>query len=391
MISVEAALGHLFALVEPLEVEEVPLRAAAGRVLARPVAATRDQPPFRTAVMDGYAVRSADIRPGAVLAVTGEAAAGHATGRAVGPGEAIRIFTGAPVPEGADRVLIQEDTERSGDAITVGAAPDPGPYIRAAGRDFRAGDTIPAPRRLRPADVVLAAAMNLLALPCTRRPEIALIATGDELVQPGETPRPDQIIASNTFGLAAMLEAEGAISRVMPVARDTAESLAGIFELARGADMIVTIGGASVGDHDLVQATARAGGMEPAFYKVAMRPGKPLMAGRLQGVPMIGLPGNPVSSMVCGQVFLLPALRVMLGLPPAPATRRRAPLAEDIAANGPREHYMRARIGPDGAITPAESQDSGLMGILASADALLVRPPHAPAAPAGTLVDYLPL
>lgn len=390
MIPVETALAHLFDLVAPLGAEEVPLRQAAGRILARPVAATRDQPPFRTAVMDGYAVRSADIRPGATLRVVAEAAAGHEVLVALGSGEAIRIFTGAPMPDGADRVVIQEDTVRDGDRVTVCERPDPGPYVRPAGKDFRLGDTIPAPRRLTPADLVLAASMNLPVLPCTRRPEVAVITTGDELVQPGETPRPDQIIASNTFGLAAMLEAEGAAARVLPIARDTVESLETVFGLADGADMIVTIGGASVGDHDLVQRVARGRGMEPAFYTVAMRPGKPLMAGRMNGVPMIGLPGNPVSSMVCGKVFVLPALRVMLGLPAAPAPRLTAALADDIGPNGPREHYMRARL-ENGCIRPFAQQDSGLMGILASADALLVRPPHAAAAPAGSVVEFLPL
>ena len=390
MISVEAALQHLFALVSPLGVEDVPLAEAAGRILARPVAATRDQPPFRTSVMDGYAVRNADIAPGATLTVTGEAAAGHATGTSVSPGEAIRIFTGAPVPEGADRVLIQEDTTRDGDTITVGDAPDPGPYIRAAGADFRAGDALSAPRRLSPSDLVLAAAMNHATLPCTRRPRVALIATGDELVMPGEHPRDDQIIASNTFGLAAMLQAEGATPRRLPIARDTPESLGGILDLAGDADLIVTIGGASVGDHDLVQPVARSRGMEPAFYKVAMRPGKPLMAGRIGETPMIGLPGNPVSAMVCGTVFVLPTLRVMLGLPAAPAPRLIAPLAVDIGKNGPREHYMRARLDHDG-IRPFERQDSGLMRVLADANALLVRAPHEDPLPKGTPVPYLPL
>ena len=390
MISVDAALQHLFALVSPLGVEDVPLAEAAGRILARPVAATRDQPPFRTSVMDGYAVRNTDIAPGATLTVTGEAAAGHASRARVAQGEAIRIFTGAPVPEGADRVLIQEDTRRDGDTIIVGDTPDPGPYIRAAGADFRASDTISAPRRLSAPDIVLAAAMNHATLPCTRKPQIALIATGDELVMPGESPRDDQIIASNTFGLAAMLEDHGAIPRRLPIARDTVESLNTVFDLARGADMIVTIGGASVGDHDLVQSVARSRGMDPAFYKVAMRPGKPLMAGRIDGVPMIGLPGNPVSSMVCGVVFLLPALRVMQGLPPAPAPRQTAPLATDIGQNGPREHYMRARLDHDG-IRPFERQDSGLMGVLADANALLLRAPHAEPLAAGAQVEYLPL
>ncbi len=390
MISVDEALGHLFSLVSPLGVEPVPIAEAGGRVLAEPVIAARDQPPFPTSVMDGYAVRADDIHPGAVLRVVDESAAGHRADRAIGPGEAIRIFTGAPVPEGADRVLIQEDTTRDGDRITVGDTPDGAVYIRPAGTDFKAGDQIAAPRRLGPSDLVLAGAMNAGTVECHRRPEVALIATGDELVMPGERPGPDQIIASNTLGLAALIRAEGGIPRVLPIARDRRENLDLAFDLAQGADLIVTIGGASVGDHDLVQGVARARGMDPAFYKVAMRPGKPLMAGHMGTTPMIGLPGNPVSSMVCGHVFLLPTLRVMLGLPAAPALRQRAPLAAGIGENGPREHYMRARL-ENGELTVFDRQDSGLMSVLSCANALVVRPPRDPAQSSGTVMDYLPL
>ena len=390
MIPVDEALGHLFSLVSVLGTENVPVAEAAGRVLARPVLAARDQPPFPTSVMDGYAVRSADIRPGARLQVTDESAAGHGAKAQVAPGEAIRIFTGAPVPEGADRVLIQEDTTRDGDTITVGEAADTAVYIRPAGTDFRKGDTIPAPRCLGANDLVLAGAMNAGTLICHRRPEVALIATGDELVMPGEAPGDEQIIASNTLGLAALIRAGGGRPRVLPIARDAHASLDLAFGLASGADLIVTIGGASVGDHDLVQQAARNRGMKPAFYKVAMRPGKPLMAGHLGNTPMIGLPGNPVSSMVCGHVFLLPTLRAMLGLPQKPAPRSQAPLAADVDANGPREHYMRARL-EDGALTVFDRQDSGLMSVLSSANALVVRPPLDQARKAGTVVDYLPL
>lgn len=390
MITVDAALGHLFSLVGPVSAEPVAVAEAHGRVLAEPVIAPRDQPPFETSVMDGYAVRNADIHPGAVLEVIDESAAGHRAGQSIGPGKAIRIFTGAPVPKGADRVLIQEDARREDNRIAVSENADPGPYIRPLGKDFRAGDRIEAPRRLSSSDLVLAGAMNAAMLTCHRRPEVALIATGDELVMPGEAPGPDQIIASNTLGLAALIRAEGGHPRVLPIARDRHETLNLAFDLARGADLIVTIGGASVGDHDLVQDVARSRGMEPAFYKVAMRPGKPLMAGHLDGTPMIGLPGNPVSAMVCGHVFLLPTLRVMQGLPASPAPRLSAPLAADIGPNGPREHYMRARI-EGGKLTVFERQDSGLMGVLSSANALVVRPPHDDARTAGTIVEYLAL
>ena len=390
MISVEEALEQIFDLVTPLGAEDVPLEEASGRFLIRSVAATRDQPPFATSVMDGYAVRNADIAPGAVLKVIGSAQAGHRSNRPVGAGEAIRIFTGAPVPDGADRVIIQEDAKLSADTITIAKNADPGPYIRPAGADFAAGDLIEAPRRLDPQTILLAAAMNLPALPCARRPVISLIATGDELVMPGSNPGPDQIIASNGLGLKALLEREGAEVRLLPIARDAKDSLHAVFDLANGSDLIVTIGGASVGDHDLVQTVARDRGMTPAFYKVAMRPGKPLMAGLVDRIPMIGLPGNPTSAMVCGIVFVIPALRVMMGATPAPAPRMIGTLAAPIDANGTREHYMRATLSHEG-LRAMSRQDSGLMTVLTRAQALIVRPPNDPAREAGTLVEYLPL
>ncbi len=373
MISVDSALAHLFDLVTPLEVKTVPLRAGSGRVLAQSVAATRDQPPFAASAMDGYAVRSRDVTPGARLTVIGEAAAGHRFEGSTGPGQAVRIFTGAPMPGDTDRVVIQEDVTVSGPVITLGDAVDAGPHVRPAAADFAAGTTMAAPRMLRPHDIALLAAMNIADLPVTRRPEIAIIATGDELVMPGETPGPDQIIASNSFGLAALVEAHGAHARLLPIARDSAGSLETAFDLAKGSDLIITIGGASVGDHDLVGPVAESMGMKRSFYKIAMRPGKPLMAGRMGDAVMIGLPGNPVSAMVCGHVFILPVVRAMLGLKAAPAPVFAATLGADLPANGPRAHYMRATIS-DGIATPATSQDSALLGVLARADVLLIRP-----------------
>jgi len=388
MITVEDALNRVFALAKPLPVEHVPLAEAAGRVLAQPVHARRNQPPFPASAMDGYAAQTADCAPGATLRVIGEAAAGHRFDGTVPPGDCVRIFTGAPVPEGANRVIIQEDVSRDGDMITLSATLDKGPHIRPAGADFADGATFEAPRRLRPADIALLAAMNIADVPVFHRPTVALIATGDELVMPGENPGPDQIIASNTFGLKAMVEAVGATARVLPIARDTLPSLRTAFRLAKGADLIVTIGGASVGDHDLVAPVAEELGMARAFYKVAMRPGKPLMAGELAGSAMIGLPGNPVSSMVCGHVFMLPLLRAMMGLGAAPAPRIQRPLSSDIPANGPREHFMRAQISPGG-IAPMDRQDSALLSVLTLADALLVRPVNDPARKAGEMVDYI--
>lgn len=390
MISVEEALARIFALVDPLEAEEVPLAEAAGRVLAHPVAARRTQPPFAASAMDGYALREADAVPGARLTVVGVAAAGHGFSGTVGPGQAARIFTGAPLPEGADRVVIQEDVTTQGDAIILGDRPDGPTHIRPAGCDFLAGAPVAAPRRLRAADLALLAAMNLPALPVTRKPEVALIATGDELVMPGEDPGPDQIVASNAFGLKAMIEAAGGTARILPIARDSVASLKTVFALAEGADLVVTIGGASVGDHDLVATVAAELGMEQAFYKVAMRPGKPLMAGRLGDAAMIGLPGNPVSALVCGHLFVIPAVRKMLGLGEAPAPRREGVLAVDVGPNGPREHYMRARLTEAG-LAPFESQDSALLSILSDARALVVRPPQDGPRKAGEKVAYLPL
>lgn len=394
MISVAAALEACLALTRVLPGEEVALAQAGGRVLARPVVARRDQPPFAASAMDGYAVRAAEVAPGAAFDVVGTAPAGRAWPGAVGPGQAVRIFTGAPMPRGSDRVVIQEDVVRDGDRIVLGDDLDAGPYVRDAGADFRAGARIDAPRRLSPADIALAAAMNVPRLTVTRRPEVALIATGDELVSPGGTPRDDQIVASNIYGLAALIAAEGGRARVLPIARDTPETLAQVLRLAAGVDLVVTIGGASVGDHDLVAQVAAEAGLERAFYKVAMRPGKPLIAGRLGGAAMLGLPGNPVSALVCGHVFLVPMIRACLGLPGGPRARLRARLAADLGTNGPREHYMRARLspGPDlPAITAFDRQDSALLTVLAGADALLVRAPKDGPRRAGEIVEYLPI
>ena len=386
MITVEEALERLFALCPLLPEEHVALRQAAGRVLVRDVVAARDQPPFAASAMDGYAIHEADHVAGACLKVIGEAAAGKRFSGEVAPGEAVRIFTGAPVPAGAGRVVLQEDVTRDGDLVTLSTRLEPGRNIRAAGQDFRAGDRFAAPRRLRPADLALIAAMNV--------PGVAFIATGNELVMPGEAPGPDQIIASNGFALAAMAEAAGAEARVLPIARDDAASIRFVLELATDADLIVTIGGASVGDHDLIAPVTEAMGMERAFYKIAIRPGKPLMAGKLGSAALLGLPGNPVSAIVCGHVFMLPMLRAMQGLPREGAPRERARLAHPVDANGARAHYMRARLGrgSDGVtVTPFDRQDSALLSILSAADALLIRPVNDPARDAGAEVEYIAL
>ncbi|MBO9444946.1 gephyrin-like molybdotransferase Glp [Ruegeria sp. R14_0] len=390
MITVEEARALLFDLVSQLPSETVALSDAAGRVLAQDVQATRDQPPFAASSMDGYAVKSTEVELHAMFKVIGESAAGRSFQGSVGPGQAVRIFTGAPIPEGADFVVIQEDTERRGDLITISDLPGPKTNIRPAGVDFTAGTKISAPRRLRAEDVALMAAMNIAAVPVARKPVIALISTGDELVMPGEVPGPDQIIASNTFGLKALLEEAGAHVRILPIAQDTVSSLRTAFELAEGADLVVTIGGASVGDYDLVSDVSTGLGMEQSFYKIRMRPGKPLMAGRIGQTAMVGLPGNPVSAMVCGYLFLLPMVRRMLGAEQVLTPFQTAHLTEPLAENGPREHYMRA-IRDEAGIRACPDQDSSLLSVLAQANALLVRPPHDPARPADDEVQYLPI
>ncbi len=391
MISVDEALAHLFGLAAALDTEQVPLIAVAGRVLARDVIARRTQPPFAASAMDGYAAQATDAKPGATLTVIGESAAGRRFDGAIGRGQTIRIFTGAPIPAGADCVVIQEDVTRDGDTITITATQSgPGSNIRPAGGDFAIGTTLTAPRRLSPSDIALLAAMNIALVPVTRRPVVAIIATGDELVQPGEETGPDQIIASNSYGLYALLTQLGAVPRMLPIARDDLAALDQVLALAQGSDLILTIGGASVGDHDLVAKAATQRGMDVAFHKVAMRPGKPLMAGRLGDAVMLGLPGNPVSAMVCGHVFMAPMIRAMLGLPPGPAPRKTAILAAALPANGPREHYLRAQHSAGGVI-PFAKQDSSLLTILSDADCLIVQPvndgPHA----AGTPVEIIEL
>ena len=388
MITVSQALNALFDLVAPLDIEFVPLRAANNRVLAETQFATRTQPPFAASSMDGYAVKSAEVEDDTMFKVIGESAAGHGWAGTVGAGQAVRIFTGAPVPQGADFVVIQEDVTRRGDLITLGRDISPKDNIRPAGVDFMQGDPLSAPRILHPADIALLASMNIAQVPVYRRPKVALISTGDELVMPGQTPEPDQIIASNTFGLAAMMENLGAQVRILPIARDNESSLCTAFELANGADLVITIGGASVGDHDLVAPVAAKMGMEQSFYKVAMRPGKPLMAGRLGDMAMVGLHGNPVSAMVCGTIFIAPMIRAMLGLGRNAAPQRSIALSAPIGANGPRKHYMRGFADVTG-VRSADQQDSSLLSVLSQSNVLIARPPNDPARDIGEMVEIV--
>ena len=390
MIAITEARAALLQLSRETEIEQVPLAQANGRVLAEDLSAGRSQPPFAASAMDGYAVKRDEVELHAMFQVIGEAAAGHRFTGTLKAGQAVRIFTGAPIPDGADFVVIQEDVHRKKDLITIQAPPGPSSHIRPSGGDFEQGQTVSAPRVLRPVDIALLAAMNIADVPVRRPPVVALISTGDELVMPGATPGPDQIIASNTFGLKAMLEEFGAEVRVLPIAQDNTSALKTAFALARGADLVVTIGGASVGDHDLVASVSAELGMERSFYKVAMRPGKPLMAGRIGKSSMVGLPGNPVSAMVCGMIFLQPMIRVMLGLSAQAEQPQTASLSHDLGANGPREHYMRAAVR-DGKITVFDNQDSSLLSVLADANALVILPAHAPAHMAGDKLAFIPI
>lgn len=394
MISVKEAQARVLALAAAPGSETVPLRSASGRVLFADAVAGRDQPPFPASAMDGYAIRDEDHASGRKLSVIGTSVAGQAFSGTVLAGQAVRIFTGAPVPAGAARVVLQEDVEAAGDVITLGDRLESAAHVRPAGQDFRSGDRLKAPRTLTARDVALLAAMNVAEVTVARRPVVALIATGNELVMPGEAPGPDQIIASNSFALAAMAEAAGADVRILPIARDTEASLRFTLGLASDADLIVTIGGASVGDHDLVGKVAGDLGLDRAFWKVAMRPGKPLMAGRLGESALLGLPGNPVSAIVCGHLFMLPLIRAMQGNPDPLPQPLRAELATDLSANGGRAHYMRALLSAGSGlprIAPYERQDSALLGILSESDALLIRPVDDPPRRAGETVDYLPI
>ena len=391
MISVEDALARCLALATLTDTETLPLRRAGNRVVAVSAVAQLTQPPFDASAMDGYALGRAAVA-GDSFSVIGESSAGHAFQGTVRPHQAIRIFTGAPLPKGAVSVVVQEEIAVTDDQITLKTTAKPGDNIRPRGQDFTLGQSL-SPRLLRPNDLALLAAMNVAEVTVRRRPIVALMASGDELVMPGEVPGPDQIIASNTFALAAMVEAAGAEARVLPIARDTEASLRTVFGLTEGADLIVTIGGASVGDHDLVGKVATDLGLERAFWQIAMRPGKPLMAGKVLGIPMLGLPGNPVSAIVCGHLFMLPMLKAMLGLPPEPQVLS-ARLGSHQPANGPRDHYMRARLTFDDGqptVTAFERQDSALLTILTEANALLIRPKGDGARGAGEMVRYIPI
>lgn len=394
MVPVETAIARLLALIAPLGAEQVPLSSGYGRVLAADVAARLTQPPFDASAMDGYACRAADVAaPPARLYVTGAIQAGAASPGRIAPGEARRIFTGAPLPEGADCVVIQENAEREGDFILVRKTSSGGDHVVPAGQDFREGETGLRPGRiLTIRDIALAAAMNHPWLSVRRRPRVAILPTGDELVMPGEVPGPGRIVSSNGSALAALVAAFGGEPILLGIVRDEAGALRAAAAGAEGADLLVTTGGASVGDHDLIENALLGHGLTLDIHKVAMRPGKPVMIGRYHGVPMIGLPGNPVSALVCALLFLKPALERLQGLEPRQdeATAR---LAVPLPACDRRQAYLRARLhaGADGTleVTPFRKQGSAMLGLLAEAHCLVVRPPLAPAAERGREVPIL--
>ncbi|MGF1639684.1 MAG: gephyrin-like molybdotransferase Glp [Rhodospirillales bacterium] len=397
MISVAEALAVVTGGLVPVAVEQVGLEAADGRVLAEDVAARLTQPPCAVSAMDGYAVRGEDARRvPATLRLIGESAAGAPFAGRLTTGTAVRISTGAPLPEGADAIVIQEDTAVDGAAVTVRTPAESGRWIRPAGLDFSAGQVLlRAGQTLTPRDVGLAAAMNVPWLRVRRRPRIAVVATGDEIVWPGEPRGPAQIVGSNSFILAAAIERLGGRTLNLGVARDDEDSLRTLIAGCRGADLLVTTGGASAGDHDLVRKVLTASGLDLGFYRVAMRPGKPLMFGRLGEVPVLGLPGNPVSVGVTVEVFLRPMVAALLGLPPGAGPAPAAVLGRDLAANDLRQDYLRARLSrePGGALvaTPFAQQDSAQLVLLCAADCLVVRPPLAPPALAGDPVEIVPL
>jgi molybdopterin molybdotransferase len=389
MISVDEARERIVAAFHPLESERVALKDAAGRTLAADAFAKNDQPPFSVSVMDGYSIRNADSGPRHVI---GSAPAGHPFSGTLGPGEALRLFTGSVVPEGADAVLAQEDVRRDGDKISFTEAPQPGKFIRPQGQDFRAGALLVRQgRQLTPRDLALLAAGDLAAVDVRRRPVIAFAATGDELSRPGEPRKPGGIVASSVYGLATMIAQWGGEARDLGILPDQPDAIAALAK--EKCDLLITLGGASVGDHDLVQSALGPKGFALDFWKIAMRPGKPLIFGRLAATPFLGLPGNPVSTLVCAILFLRPAIAAMLGHETGTPLRR-ARLIGALPANDGRQDYLRASYEwREGLLwaRPFPLQDSAMLKIFSEADALIVRPPHAPALSDGASIEILDL
>lgn len=377
--------------------EDVKLWDAHGRVLRADAAALVTHPPADVSAMDGYAVRAGDVpRVPHTLRVVGESAAGHPYRKPVNEGEAVRIFTGAYVPAGADAIVIQEDTTTDDAAVTVNEKPSLGRHVRPAGQDFKAGDKVlAAPKRLSARDIAVLSSMNHARVTVSRRPVIGVVSTGDEIVMPGEPIAEGQIVSANGPGLCAFIASHGGEPMHLGVVKDDPNALMRVAEHARHLDMLVTSGGVSVGDHDVVKGGLSAMGFKATFHKIAMRPGKPLLYGRLSELPVMGLPGNPVSAMVCAILFLGPALAKLQGLAGDAPLMMSARLASDMKANDGRTDHVRAtmRIDRDGipVVTPFAKQDSAMLSVFAHADALIVRAPDAPAAKAGEMVSVIPL
>ena len=398
LMAVAEALQRVLADARPLPLETVPLNDALGRVLAEDLTALRTQPPAAVSAMDGYAVRAADVAQAPVkLKLIGEVAAGHPFDGEVKTGETARIFTGGVIPKGADTVVIQETTAREGSTVTFQKATAKGRNVREQGIDFTQGQTLLSKgRRLTDRDVMLAAAMNYSRLSVHRRPKVAVLGTGDELVAPGASLKPGEIVYSNGFALTALARSEGAEVSDLGIARDKVEDIAAAVRRASDgrADILLTSGGVSVGEHDLVQRALAAEGLDLSFWRVALRPGRPMMHGRLGPMQVLGVPGNPVSSYVCAFLFLVPLIRRLSGRLDVEHAPEPARLGCELAANDERADYLRATLseGPDGPIvTPLPAQDSSLMAPLAKAKCLLIREPNAPAASSGSRCVILKL
>lgn len=396
LLSVDDALALVLEGLEPLEVEMVPIADAYGRVLARPLAAKLTQPPFDCSAMDGYAVRGADVATlPATLELAGEAAAGARFTGELRPGQTVRIFTGAPVPAGADVIVIQEYAEQRDGRVVVKSV-DPGRHIRPRGQDFLEGEIqLTEGTLLGARALVLAASMNHAVVPVRRKPQVAILATGDELVPPGSRLGSDEIVASVGYGLAALVDSHGGEAVPLGIAKDDPESIAMLAGTGAGAHILLTVGGASVGERDLVVSALKGIGLSLDFAKVAMRPGKPVFYGRLGSQRLLGVPGNPVSAMICSMVFLVPMLRALLGVREDKLPRPEAVLGTDLPPNGPRQHYLRAvstwREDGTRVVHPLRSQDSSLVAALAKADCLVVQAPGAAGLPEGATVKIMRL
>ena len=395
MISVRQALDLIIDLAHKTEIEHIDIADAVNRILAEQIIAVRDQPPFTASAMDGYAIIEADLNTRREFTIIDQIRAGDALSqRTIKSGETVQIFTGAPMPPGSDYVVIQEDVIREGNRIRLKNNIETSRYVRLSGSDYKKGYQVSAPRRLSPTDLSMIASMNFGIIQVRKCPIISIIPTGDELNMPGELLSDNKIVASNVFGLKGLLEREGCIANIIPIARDTEEDLTRAMRQTAESDLVITVGGASVGEYDLVKTVAEKCGFSLVFHKIAMRPGKPLMAGKAGKRLLIGLPGNPVSALVCAVVFLIPAVRALLGLNNLELPRFQAPLANTLNENGNREHYMRAKtnnINGSLSVSVHKRQDSSLLSVLMEADSLVIRPAHEPARAAGKYVDYISL